>query len=210
MQGIFAVSSLWVLWPLLWILDLVMQLFAFCRMIVSLNLSVFLLSCWRCLWEKVARHVRGIMTFYLQKHANGVYWQHIPAMDASILATLCFLLINLVGAEGKKQYLQKSRLSDGVLCVTAMLVDTQSGGPISATGLTPSHSSLHSHACKSQLCTCSWNVFCHFHFCYGKSHLKGPWALARRTVAPMWTQFLVLRSSCQMKYLCQVSVRGIS
>lgn len=170
MQGIFAVSALWALWPLLWILDLVMQLFPFCRMIESLNLSVFLLSWWRGMWEKVARHVSSIMTFYLWKHTDGVYWQQAPAMDASILAKLCLLLINLVGAEGKKQYLQKSKLGGGVLCVTAMLVDTQSGGPMLAVGLTPSQSSLHSHACKSQLCTCSWNVFCCFHFCCGKSH----------------------------------------
>lgn len=171
MQGIFAVSSLWVLWPLLWILGLVMQLF-FCRMIVSLDLSAgfFVPSCWRGVWEKVVRHVSSVMTFYWQEHTSGVYWQHAPAAHASILTKLCLLLINLVGAEGKKQYLQKSRLGGGVVCVTAMLVDTQSGGPMLAMGFTPSHSSVHSHACKSQLCACSWDVFCHFHFCYAKSH----------------------------------------
>lgn len=66
MQGIFGVSALWVLWPLLWILDLVMQLFSFCRMIVSLDLSAgfFLLSRCRGVWEKVAQPASSVTTFY--------------------------------------------------------------------------------------------------------------------------------------------------
>lgn len=150
MQGRFAVSALWVLWPLLWILDLAMHLFSFFRMMVSLDLSAgfFLLSCWRGVWEQVARHVTCVMTFCSWRHTGAVYWQRAPAVDASVLAKLCVLLIDLVGAEGKKQYLQESGLGGGVVCVTAVLVDTQSGGPMLAVGFTPSHFSVHSHACE--------------------------------------------------------------
>lgn len=142
MQGVFAVSALWVLW----ILDLVMQLFFFCRVIVSVDLPVgfFLLSCCRGVWEKVAGRVSGVMTFYWWRHAGGAYWQHTPAVDAPILAKLCLLLTNLLGAEGKKQYLEKSRW--GVR--KAMLVDTRSGGATLAMGFTPSHSSVHRQAPK--------------------------------------------------------------
>lgn len=107
-QSIFAVSALWVLWPLLWILDVVMQHFSFCRMIISLDLAAgfFLLSCWRGVWEEVAGCVSGVMTFSWCRLTGGVNWQHTPAV-ASILTKLCLLLINLAGAIGKKQDLQE-------------------------------------------------------------------------------------------------------
>lgn len=107
-QSIFAVSALCVLWPLLWILDVVMQHFSFCRMIVSLGLAAgfFLLSCWRGVWEEVAGCVSGVMTFSWWRLTGSVYWQHTPAVT-SILAKLCLLLINLAGAIGKKQDLQE-------------------------------------------------------------------------------------------------------
>lgn len=107
-QSIFAVSALWVLWPLLWILDVVMQHFSFCRMIISLDLAAgfFLLSCWRGVWEEVAGCVSGVMTFSWCRLTGGVNWQHTPAV-ASISTKLCLLLINLAGAIGKKQDLQE-------------------------------------------------------------------------------------------------------